>query len=475
MLTIMILRLLRALQLLRNPVLRSTVTTKWQLLRGGSSTPPSIPRAQLFTNLIKESEANKKPFTNNLPVRPRRFLSDDTSIRIDTEKFYPLLKQDRKIFTRPKIDTGEAAREIVTENMDLSAYPFDKNSQITVGDLHANGQKFMMLLIKSNALIISEHDYYLFNAIYHKSIDELVAEDLDTFKSILTRAKVFEVRKDMLIRLGGDEFCDRGNNDYFVLKILEKIGIEHLPSEILFSNHGWEFIKVYEQGIMDHKSYLETTGYGKSLTNLRKLIEKKLVTEEEVMEIIKNYYQPNLKVISYSLDESQNILTIYSHAPIGINTIKKLAENFKIEYADVTPYELSKTIDQINAKFSKAVMQNKVMETFGTDLKTHMGNLISLNYPLSRTIFSRGYHEFDLPEKELNGFKLHWVHCHDGEGEVEREFTDFVTNLDNLSGKGETNVKSKFSFLFSHDKRLLEKKPATSNNDTPSEITKVTP
>src|SRR5581483_9960414 len=113
-------------------------------------------------------------------------------------------------------------------------HPANIQNQLTIGDLHANGLKLLYFLVRQNVLEISSTDYATIVRIYLKSAHALTKQDLVDSNNIIANAKVNPVGT---IRLLGDELADRGENDYFVLKILEKLSKENISIEILLSNH----------------------------------------------------------------------------------------------------------------------------------------------------------------------------------------------------------------------------------------------
>lgn len=374
--------------------------------------------------------------------------------------------------------------ELIDEHPDLLHYPPirsypGKNCQLTIGDLHGNALKLLYFLVREGILDMSPNHYQMMVEIYQKNINALTKTDLTIFNKILNEASFKKLPKHILIRLLGDELADRGNNDYFVLKILEKLAKQDIPFEILFSNHGLEFIKVYEKGLPNNQSYLEKSKkkYARSLTNLRKLLTKQLVTMDEIKYLVQNFYLPFIKILSCSfqsapgmLDDIYNFffnepndssqeevhqfekanLTFYSHAPIGFYTVKSLANTMNAAYHDESEKSLAKTVKEINDKFSKAVQNNKVLKKFGVELNQPFpANNIPLDYPLLRCIWSRGRQEYDPPIKTLNRFNLFYVHGHDGNGKVDPEYKDYVTNLDNKFGKRKGTETQKYSILYS--------------------------
>lgn len=384
--------------------------------------------------------------------------------------------------------TRGADTEIIDENANLLEYPterefaFDQNCQLTIGDLHGNALKLIYFLVRQNVLDLSRENYNAIVHIYQKNPDELTKDDITKFNAILENAQFHKIPNGAMIRLIGDELADRGNNDYFVLKIFEKMAMNNVPFEVLFSNHGFEFIKVYEKGLLDTKSYLEKHegGFAQSLTNLRDLVKRQIIPLEEVDVLVKQYYLPHLKLISYSLQpipsnysflltglanefELQDpiipgeSITIYSHAPIGVETIKSLTqrEGIQVPYSEETTTDLANSIDQINMKFSDIANTQHVLATFGTELgqKVKVDD-ISLNFPVLRTIWSRGHQDKDVPLTMLNRYSLYYAHGHDGNGKVNDTYKDHVTNLDNSFGKGKDHECGKYSILQTHSRQL---------------------
>lgn len=204
-------------------------------------------------------------------------------------------------------------------------------------------------------------------------ISQLEKEDLDFFKAIISNAKITNKRKIILI---GDEFCDRGHNDYLTLKIIEKLKKESVPYEILLSNHGAEFYGFFlnpnslcvDQNGANDSDYLNKNNltryilqpaalignddHSLSLQNLGALISRKLITLAEVKDLIKNCCLPNLKLLSY-VETQDGQLGICSHAPIGLETIQGLASALGLKYTFnfQDKENIKKIIDAINEKF----------------------------------------------------------------------------------------------------------------------------
>ena len=79
-----------------------------------------------------------------------------------------------------------------------------------------------------------------------------------------------------------------------------------------------------------------------------------------VLEIAEIAYKPMLKALSYTLDEVENRITLYSHAAIDLACVEALAVRLEVPYADETARELASTIDAINGAFAVYVRKKTV-------------------------------------------------------------------------------------------------------------------
>ncbi|WP_324607133.1 Dot/Icm T4SS effector Wip [Legionella adelaidensis] len=278
---------------------------------------------------------------------------------------------------------------------------------------------------------------------YKTPIHELTKNHLDEFNQILSK---IEFSNDCLVRLIGDELADRGSNDYFTLKILEKLNEHKVPVEIIVSNHSIEFIEAYEKQDNFHAPMLSQGGHAPSMEKLQTLVEKGLVSREEILAIAEKSYKPNLRAISYSLSEDKKEITIYSHAGIGLNTIRSLAEKLKVEYKDQTASELAQTIDSINIEFQKHVKSNTVNTLYSRE-KMYVGyygySEIS-DAPLEFIMWNRFYHSLERPAS-YSGYKINFVHGHDSHDPTREN----IYNLDNALGKMAYLNQGEYTVLYS--------------------------
>lgn len=332
--------------------------------------------------------------------------------------------------------------------------------EVTVGDLHANVMKFLYTLVVHDMVTLSVEQYHTLSQIYYTDTNELTTGQLEQFKNIL--ATMTLKNPDIKLRLIGDETADRGMNDYYILQMMswlkkmdERQGIAD-KFTCIYSNHGAEFVDAYElyEKIGRFESPLLGGDSGpkqaRSVMNLQKLIDRELVTFEEIKSLIDTAYKPYLKLLDYTLDENHKTFIFYSHAPIDLKCIPTLSTTFGVPCDVSTPHALGKTIDQLNTAFQKLVNKNAVhtlylnrieeqaklgKEIISSDTYFHQDPesiLIAIlwnrtePHQSTRQILEREGNEF-----AHLGYHVHYVHGHDGCGKPHLN----VSNIDDLFGK----------------------------------------
>lgn len=282
--------------------------------------------------------------------------------------------------------------------------------EITLGDLHGNFLYLLHLLIYNGVVInCNSQTYDALSHIYHIDTNNLLVSDLIKFNKLIS---TLQFNTNIFIRLLGDEVADRGQNDYFTLKLFEKMHLSHLSFEIIFSNHGCEFIHGYETQTFVGRLLPE---YVISTFNLRKIAENFNSTEfpliEEMNRIIHEIYQPRLKVLSYTIDSNQDTLILYTHAPVGLKIIESLARELDVKFKDDTAQELIESINNINHSFQTIVRNMQVSKRINFDM------IISQNVPLDagleNIIWNRCIEGLDrVNQHPRNGMNIIWVHGH---------------------------------------------------------------
>ena len=237
-----------------------------------------------------------------------------------------------------------------------------------IGDLHGNAFKLIHFLVKTGVMVLDEANYHHLLAIYETPLPVLSKEHLALFSKILAEAKIQLPKKITLI---GDELSDRGMNDYYTLKVLEKLKEEGVSLDITLSNHSiiaWQrFMEV--QVALDKLATAEekraflveyrpalTMGdkdsiyFERSLHNYFTLIQYGLVDETEFRRLANEVYLPSLKLIDYRIDEKTGELTLFTHAPIGLKDIARIADALGLAFDDTSLDVLTNSIEMINQR-----------------------------------------------------------------------------------------------------------------------------
>lgn len=348
--------------------------------------------------------------------------------------------------------------ELVNERVNIYELPAvdlahkgTEGTHITIGDLHGNTMKLMYMLFKHGiAQNLSGDDYKRLVEIYRTPTNDLSTELLTEFNAILNK---IEFRSGSLIRLIGDELADRGSNDYFTLKVIEQLKKHKVPMEITVSNHSIEFIEAYEKQDNFHAPMLSQGGHAPSLERLQILVERNLVSREEIIDIVKKAYKPTLRAISYSLNLDTNEITIYSHAGIGLNSIKSLAEKMAVNYNDATVENLARTIDEINKQFQEHVKHNTIHTLYSREkmYEGYGGRTDLSDAPFEFILWNRFYHNIDRPDTHHN-YHINFVHGHDSS---EPTFNN-IYNLDGNLGKNDSLNIGVYTVLYSQGGVALE-------------------
>lgn len=318
---------------------------------------------------------------------------------------------------------------------------------VIFGDGHGNVLKLLYTLIEEGILELSPEHYNALQEIYYRnylSCPEQIKPDLDKFKQIVEEE--LTVKTHCSLTLIGDEVADRGNNDYFTLLILKKLSESKLDVSITLSNHGAEFIKMQDDNYHPHID----CSFIQSFITVQELIDLDLIEKDEIYDLIEHHYLPMIKAIDYTITPKGDGITLFSHAPIGLETIEALAGTFHIPYRDATLNEFINTIRLINQSVRQLVYDfppTQFIERLQNEQqKSKDKQPIPLSAPLYRLIFNRKLgHELKL-EPNKHSFKVNFVHGHVGDEDIyEPGFSPsehIHVNLDNFFGKTDTYHKT---------------------------------
>lgn len=327
---------------------------------------------------------------------------------------------------------------LIEHNINIDNFPIIETkdttgfTEITIGDLHANAIKLLYFLVRHGICAIAPEDYEQLVRIYKTPIDQLTADHIAVYNQLIQKMRV--INRDSLVRFIGDELCDRGTNDYFVLKIFEKLVKEDVKFEILLSNHGGEFIVANEATInqpgqpCEFKTVRLQRQQATSMCSLGQLIQKGLVEKDKVDNIVTFQYKNYVKAISYSLDQVTGGITIFSHAAIGLDSIVALAILFEVDYKDSTSMQLANTIDEINRKFAIVLQKNRLHEYYNAESKTTGYDPYA--DVLTFIMWNRDYNTLRRPAIH-NRYPMSFVHGHESTAENQGHHY----NLDNYLGK----------------------------------------
>lgn len=366
-------------------------------------------------------------------------------------------------------------------------------TEMTLGDLHGNAIKLLYSLTRHGVITnMTPIHYASLVRIYRLSADQLTRRDIACFNEIINGLKF---NKSCLIRLLGDDLADRGSNDYFTLKIIEKLIDEKVPIEILLSNHSIDFIYAYEnvKKREERHSWFEWpsfSGFSRllsstipsrqaadinskfilpdprdlppnniqqrqikflpkvlekkfhhadSLVSLHHLIRKKIVSKNVVENIYKKY-QRVLKAISYNIDKDRNSIVIFSHAPIDLKQIERICLQLNVTYQDNTIQHLAKSIDRINQKISMYAKIDQLSIVFPREeAKSAYEEDCRFLSPLTKLLWNRSTDELSTASREsrCRSYAVKFSHGH----AIEIGSSRHRINMDNTLGKKYVDVR----------------------------------
>jgi hypothetical protein len=386
---------------------------------------------------------------------------------------------------------GNRAGEVnITEYPVTSTIPSSKT--LTFGDIHGNSMKLIWLLLRNGVIAMSKDDFKRLWEIYRKSglddlqkdersdatgntrdkqkITEIINQkqfdikDIQEFSNILSRT---QVTRGCQIRLIGDVFADRGNNDWLTLKVLEKLNLGGDSTEILASNHDAMFLATYEDDVDDNKNlwmvnygtnYHQPANMQHSKFALLAMVKKGLISHDELKRQVESYVLPSMKLISYTLSEDKAKITLFMHAPNSVEIIKGIANELGVTYKDSSAQELATTIDNINVSFAVMKFHDKEKYkeiikamTFSDSLDTDYTDFQKLVWNMARDIDPK------VKQQQPPSCIANIIHGHTGQGPNQNGEDDnnykiefiknyYYTNLDYINldtdlGKGKNPEK----------------------------------
>lgn len=304
--------------------------------------------------------------------------------------------------------------------------PLEEATQVALGDLHANAMKLIHFLVVNGIVSIESEDYDTLSSIYLKDTKQHTQADIDQFNAIIEKLEMNSSTLKHILFIG-DELADRGKNDWFVLKIIDKLQTSRvIDTTILLSNHGLEYIRACELSLDTYNSSVFPVT---SLTNLQQFMRQGFVNRQNIVTMNQNSYYPSLKLVSYIIDGNE--ISLFTHAPTDIAHIRELALKLKTTFDDSTIDRLKQSLDDINAAFSIHVHKKTVHTLIKPLTREHEIK----GFPGDPINFIAWNRSIDILKRhpEHQRYVVHYVHGHDRTAPVK----EHIHNLDNSLGKSE--------------------------------------
>lgn len=338
------------------------------------------------------------------------------------------------------------------QNVDIYKYPTEINEKyylhLSLGDLHANAVNLIYALARENIITMSKETFAQIVEIYQKEIDALTSDDIKLYDQLIDTIKI---KNNKFLTLIGDEIADRGMNDYFILRMIERLNKLNCPLEILFSNHGFGGLCIAFDELFSDTLHLplktEVLGTGEQASSyygLSKILEICPEKLAHIREIYKKIYIPNLKLVSHSIDIYFENGSFSGHAPAAkdlnefLIQLKSTADYLKVKHDISSTQAISETIDRINAEFRNNL--SKYIEEMQTEITHYREEGIQAaktQHPLLKWAWARAEQSpSDANQNNtLHDVNYNLIHGHDGNGISANP--NFLVNKDNTLGKND--------------------------------------
>lgn len=231
-----------------------------------------------------------------------------------------------------KLDGGRVAKIDLFKAPNPMPYITEQN-WLSFGDMHGNALKLLHIIMMTGAGQLPNNNkdqlYKQFLSIYYMTeFDWSMRSDEEAKHLIAMMDEVIDqlvLSGQVNLRLIGDLICDRGANDYFTLRLLEKL-VEKNPSaiEIILSNHDVEAIERHFNGKItgvekysdDNYFRYKGSGQTQSMAGMHYFLKRNLISQARVDQMF-HHYGRVLQLASYDKSPDKNRLMIHSHAPIN--------------------------------------------------------------------------------------------------------------------------------------------------------------
>lgn len=221
----------------------------------------------------------------------------------------------------------------------------EKADRIFLGDMHGNTFLAIHFLLREGVLTVNppaENQEKVMSDLekLYKKVD-FSRNDMEDFFRILNEQFVLrDPESTPTVIFIGDMLADRGANDILTLLLLKKLQLAGCKFEIVISNHddvflNW-FMKLMVEGDATFNGKL-VEEQDHSLKTLSKMILNKNLSQEEAVNLVKDFYLPHLKLATgyiYSDKLGNKTLDFAQHAT-GYDAIKLLVRDFNKLFTDL--------------------------------------------------------------------------------------------------------------------------------------------
>lgn len=358
------------------------------------------------------------------------------------------------------------------ELIDLSIFPKTRfhspGTVLTIGDLHANPILLIYFLQKNGIISISLNMYKELYELYQK-IAQYQAGYRNIWTSMLeNHYRLFlKILDDIAvnpsqikIRFLGDELADRGECDLFIMLLLKKLHQNNIHFSILVSNHGMAFLSslqyiLFETWEDNAKMSLHPEDMP-SFLGLQKLVFHQLVSIKWLKNWLETVYLPHLDLLDYGASDDLSSFYIFTHAAMGLDQLKALADEYQVNWCDENIHELACSLKSMKKIFQKQKI-NELLSLFKNHALDPEERLIQKH--LVDTVFWRDLiwnraYETTRPFK-THPYLVYNVHGHD---QGCKENHDYFISLDSYLGKYYQNTRGHMKTLVMQEKNIHEKK-----------------
>jgi hypothetical protein len=348
--------------------------------------------------------------------------------------------------------------KVISLEMNLNDTPkihhIEENVYV-IGDMHGNALLLLSVLSKLGVIKVTDEQFNTLATILNTPVNEITKKQLSKFRKIISHLPTISEKQLILL---GDTLSDRGMNDYFTLYIFNLLSDNGVDWTITLSNHDFELIHCYEQGILYQSPHIKIT-QTTSMTNMNTLIETKLIKRKEVDSLIKNAYLPHLKALHYRISKN-NEIDLFTHALIDLRILRRITRRTKVAFDASSKEALAQTIDRINDVLLKALAENKMHTLFPTLQKGRLPNTKEAD-SLSRLIWNKEYDDLNFDIKDIN-FIINFIHGHDHDAVKANN----IKSLDHKVGKALEYYQGIIEILVAlhSDMNLIEESDNVKNN-----------